>query len=56
MGKHDKKIPVDGRGGFDIGKTKDVREAGGGRHHDEDKREQGQQDDHGDQGQQGDQE
>jgi hypothetical protein len=45
MGKHDNKSTVDGQGDLDLSKTKDVREAGGVRHSDEDKGEQGQQDD-----------
>jgi hypothetical protein len=47
MGKHDKKIIFDGRGDFDISKTKDVREAGGGEHRDEDKGDENPQDDQG---------
>lgn len=48
MGKHDNKIIRNGQGKLDISKTKDVRDAGGGRHSDEDKGDQddqGQQDD-----------
>ncbi|MGH3708801.1 MAG: hypothetical protein ACRDQ9_09780 [Pseudonocardiaceae bacterium] len=56
MGKHDKKIVFDGQGDFDISKTKDVREAGSGRHRDEDKGDLDPQDDHRDQGQPDDQE
>ncbi len=55
MGKHDNKITVDGQGNLDISKTKDVREAGSGRHSDEDKGDQGQQDDQNDQDDQDDQ-
>ena len=45
MGRHDNKITENGRGNLDISKTKDVREAGGGRHSDEDKGDQSQQND-----------
>lgn len=45
MGKHDNKSTVDGQGDLDISKTKDVRDSGGGKHSDEDKGDQNQQDD-----------
>lgn len=44
MGKRESKITDNGQGELDISKTKDVREAIGGRHSDQDK---GDQDDQG---------
>jgi hypothetical protein len=37
MGKHESKITGNGQGEFDLSKTKDVREAGGGQHSAEDR-------------------
>ncbi len=37
MGKHDNKSTVNGQGTYDPARTKDVQEAGGGRHSSEDK-------------------
>jgi hypothetical protein len=37
MAKHDSKGERDGQGTFDPSKTKDVRDAGGGRHDKDDK-------------------
>lgn len=52
MGRHDSKITRNGEGKLDISRTKDVRDAGGGRHSDEDKGDQGNQDDQGQQDEQ----
>jgi len=46
MGRHENKSTGNGQGELDIGKTKDVWDAGGGKHSNEDKGEQGQQDEH----------
>jgi hypothetical protein len=48
MGKHENKNTGDGQGNFDPSKTKDVQDAGGGRHSGEDKGDQGGQGDEGD--------
>jgi hypothetical protein len=45
MGRHDNKITENGQGKLDLSRTKDVRDASGGRHSDEDKGDQSQQDD-----------
>jgi hypothetical protein len=45
MGKHENKITRNGQGTLDISRTKDVRDASGGKHSDEDKGDQDQQDD-----------
>ncbi|MFN2496336.1 MAG: hypothetical protein ABR608_10595 [Pseudonocardiaceae bacterium] len=45
MGKHDDKSTGNGQGNLDLSKTKDVRDAGSGRHSDEDQGDQDQQDD-----------
>jgi hypothetical protein len=45
MGKHENKIIKNGQGTLDISRTKDVRDASGGKHSDEDKGDQDQQDD-----------
>ena len=37
MGKHENKITGDAQGTYDLARTKDVQEAGGGRHSSEDK-------------------
>jgi hypothetical protein len=45
MGKHENKIIRNGQGTLDLSRTKDVRDASVGKHSDEDKGDQGQQDD-----------
>jgi hypothetical protein len=45
MGKHENKIIRNGQGTLDLSRTKDVRDASGGKHSDEDKGDQDQQDD-----------
>ena len=45
MGKHENKIIRNGQGALDLSRTKDVRDASGGKHSDEDKGDQDQQDD-----------
>lgn len=44
MAKHENKSTGNGQGDFDASKTKDVRDAGGGKHSDEDKGGQDRQD------------
>jgi hypothetical protein len=44
MGKHDNRSTVNGQGELDLSKTKDVQEAGGGKHSGEDKGDQGHED------------
>jgi len=48
MGKHEDKSSGNGQGNFDLSATKDVQDAGGGRHSGEDKGDQGGPSDQGD--------
>ncbi len=41
MGKHENKSTGNGQGDFDPSRSKDVQDAGGGRHSEEDKGDQG---------------
>ena len=44
MGKHENKSTMDAQGDLDLSRTKEVQEASGGRHSDEDRGDQRQED------------